>query len=357
MKAYFLVFLPLNSRSVVKCCTLMFIMSNTKELWRIFTQAFTIFAAAAAVVALFLQIVDNKPLSYRSAVSKALPSVVSIYGRDEHGAEDSLGSGVIVSSDGYIITNYHLIANLNEIEVGLKDGNSYVAQLVGIDPDIDIAVLHIEASDLPAMTSANDKHLEPGDVVFAIGNPFGLNRSTTMGIVSAIGRDRLGLHGFERFIQTDAAINPGSSGGALSDTSGKLVGINSALFYRQHGITPQGIGFAIPAGLAMSSYGRLIRKTAPAADTLGAEMRLLSRRLHTEILGESSQETLTYLLTTRIWQDSPAARNGLQVGDIVVNINGHNPQAHVADGQLLPSAHELKILRGSEKFTININDE
>ena len=316
-------------------------MKQIKNLWQLFAQAVTIFAAAVIVAVVFLKI-NTQPFSHREAVSKVLPSVVSIYGRDEHGAQSSIGSGVIVSDNGYILTNYHLIANISKIEVGVKSGTSYVAELIGIDPDIDIAVLRINAESLPAIGAAEDSLLQPGDIVLAVGNPFGLNRTTTMGIVSAVGRDRLGLHGFEQFIQTDAAINPGSSGGALANAEGKLVGINSALFYRQHGITPQGIGFAIPAGLALNSYGRLINPDLSADNTLGVEVRELSPRLRSEVL------------ITRVWRQSPAARHGLKVGDIILSINGANPDKYIAGGQLLLSARQLEILRNSEEFLLHL---
>ena len=331
-------------------------MQQAKQLWNLFAQAVTIFAAAAVVIAVFMQF-HAVPPSYRDAVSKALPSVVSIYGRDRHDTETSVGSGVIVSRDGYILTNYHLIANISKIEIGAQDGQTYVAELVGIDPDIDIAVLRVNAADLPAIGTAKDGTLRAGDIVFAIGNPFGLNRSTTMGIVSAVGRDRLGLHGFERFIQTDAAINPGSSGGALANAEGELVGINSALFYRRTGITPQGIGFAIPAALAMSSYGRLIDDAA--APDNGMLLRNLSARLRSEVLGDDNDEgegeqQWHALLITRVWRDSAAAQSGLQVGDVVLQINDADPKDHAGDGILLPSAQTLEVLRGEEKFVITL---
>lgn len=334
-------------------------MRQAKQLWNLFAQAVTVFAAAAVVVAVFMRF-GAEPSSYRDAVSKALPSVVSIYGRDKHGAESSIGSGVIVSRDGDILTNYHLIANISKIEIGAEGGETYLAELVGIDPDIDIAVLRVKAAGLPAIGTAEDGTLQAGDIVFAIGNPFGLNRTTTMGIVSAVGRERLGLHGFERFIQTDAAINPGSSGGALANAKGELVGINSALFYRRSGIAPQGIGFAIPAALAMHSYGRLVEDAA--APETGALLQNLSARLRSEVLGdeggaddgEGGGGRWHALLVTRVWQETVAAESGLQVGDIVLQINDANPKSHVNDGELLPSARALEILRGSEKFVIDI---
>lgn len=325
--------------------------NNTGYWWRLFAQAFTLLAAAAGVAMLFLQINDFGAVSYRKAVSRALPSVVSIVGRDAHGMESSIGSGVIISRNGHILTNYHIIAGIPRIEARLRDDESHIAELVGIDPDIDIAVLRVRAdSDLPVMDTATGGTPEPGDVVFAMGNPFGLNRSTTMGIVSAIGRDRLGLHGVERFIQTDAAINPGSSGGALADARGRLVGINSALFYRQNGVAPQGIGFAIPAALALRSYGRLTQENAPAA--FGAEIRPLSPRLRGEVLGADT-EAHAALLAARVWPDSPAHRMGLQTGDVIIKINGGNPHPFIKNDELTQSAARLEILRGGEVLSLH----
>lgn len=324
-----------------------------RQLWQLFAQAVTIFSAAAVVAAVFMHVM-SKPSSYRDAVSRVLPSVVSITGRDEDGADISIGSGVVISRDGHILTNYHLIANAGKIKVGVSNGDFYVPELIGIAPEIDIAVLRINAADLPpAISAAEDGDLEPGDIVFAIGNPFGLNRSTTMGIVSAIGRDRLGLHGVEQFIQTDAAINPGNSGGALANADGKLVGINSALFYRQHGIMPQGIGFAVPAGIAMDAYGQLVG--GAAAPAKGAQLRGLSPRLREEVFGNvHSPIWLQAMLVTRVWRGSAAAAGGLQVGDVVLRINDSSPQQYIEKGALLPDAQRLEVRRGNEEFVLNL---
>ena len=323
-------------------------MYQVGNLWRLFAQAVTIFAALAVVIGVFWR-VNSAPLSYRDAVAKVLPSVVSISGKDERGNDVSIGSGVIVSQDGYILTNYHLIANIGRIEIGLQTGESLIAELVGIAPDIDIAVLRVNAFGLPAVGRADDAALQPGDIVFAIGNPFGLNRSTTMGIVSAIGRDRLGLHGFERFIQTDAAINPGSSGGALANAEGNLVGINSALFHRRQGIRSQGIGFAIPAALALNSYSQLIDRQSTKQNPQGAELSALSAKLRAELLGARG-EPLSSLLVTRVWQGTPAAAAGLKVGDILLGIN--DGKQSVTGDQLPPGVATVHILRGNERLAL-----
>src|SRR5712692_7366980 len=199
--------------------------------------------------------------SYSDAVRKAVPAVVNIFTskeiktprhpllddplEDEPQRAASLGSGVIVSSKGYVLTNHHVVEAADEIEVALADGKKLKAKAVGSDPETDIAVLQVEGGPLPAITFGDADALRVGDVVLAIGNPFGVGQTVTMGIVSALGRSQLGINTFENFIQTDAAINPGNSGGALIDTAGNLVGINTAIYSRSGGSL--GIGFAIPA--------------------------------------------------------------------------------------------------------------
>lgn len=321
------------------------------SLWLLFCQAVVVVSAVVYVSFVVLR-GELFPPSYSSAVSRALPSVVSIYGRDSRGIENSIGSGVIINSAGHILTNYHLIANVGSIEVELKNGESFAAEILGVDPEIDIAVLRVEADGLPAIVPAADHRLQPGDVVFAIGNPFGLNRSATMGIVSAIGRSRLGLHDFEKFIQTDAAINPGSSGGALADVNGRLVGINSALFSRQHGVKPQGIGFAIPAGLAMNAYDELT-KQQPAVDNFwGMRVRQISPRLR-EMISRLEAGDSAYLVS-RVWRNTLAAQAAIQVGDVILTINGGLPETMIQAGQVKPTATKILVLRGNEEREVHL---
>ena len=166
--------------------------------------------------------------------------------------ENSLGSGVIINRDGYVLTNNHVIQGADAIQVSLKDGRSSTATVIGTDPETDIALLKIDLDNLPVITIGDSEQLEIGDVVLAIGNPFGVGQTVTMGIVSATGRTQLGINTFENFIQTDAAINPGNSGGALVDAYGRLIGINTAIFSRSGG--SQGVGFAIPARWQKTSW-------------------------------------------------------------------------------------------------------
>ena len=237
---------------------------------------------------------SSGPVSYAAAVQAAAPAVANIYTtkiiteranpffnnpffRDFFGdqlaprqrLENSLGSGVIVSKEGYVITNNHVVEGAAGIEVALRDGRSAEARLVGTDPESDIAVLKIILEDIPTITFSRGKTLRVGDVVLAIGNPFGVGQTVTMGIVSATGRDRVGINTYENFIQTDAAINPGNSGGALIDATGKLVGINTAIFSKSGG--SQGIGFAIPASIAKDIMGQIIEKGHVSRGWLGIE--------------------------------------------------------------------------------------
>ena len=334
-------------------------MLEWRSLWRLFSQAVAVFVAAAFVFTIYNALRRDLPSSYSDAISRVSPSVVSIYGRNLiNDSKDSTGAGVIISADGYIITNYHLIANVEEIEIGLQNGRTYLAKMIGIDPDIDIAVLHIDAIGLPAVNTADDALLAPGDIVFAIGNPFGLDQSATMGIVSALGRNRLGLHNFEHFIQTDAAINPGSSGGALANAHGQLVGINSALFYRQRGVIPQGIGFAVPAGLAVRSYQRLVKQnTPPPNDGWGMEIRQMPSRLRNEVF--SGNEGTSPVLVSRIWDDSPAFANGILVGDIILSVDGNAaPDSYITDSNgLKPMAKRIVLFRHGEKRFVNLTSK
>lgn len=237
--------------------------------------------------------------------------------REERGA----GSGVIVSSDGYILTNNHVVENAVEIEVGLSDRRTVMAEIVGTDPDTDLAVIKIDLEDLPSVTFADSETLEVGDTVLAVGNPFGLGQTVTSGIVSGLGRQTLGL-GYEDFIQTDAAINPGNSGGALIDTQGRLVGINTAILSRSGGF--MGIGFAIPSNLARNIMQQLVTHGEVVRGFLGFIGRDLTREMAPSFdLSEDELGTLVDDVT----EDSPAERAGLQPGDIITHINGRKMES------------------------------
>lgn len=231
-------------------------------------------------------------------------------------AQVGLGSGVIVSPDGYLLTNNHVIDGASDIEVQLPDGRQVKARLVGTDPETDVAVLKIALERLPAIRLGDVQKLQVGDVVLAIGNPFNVGQTVTSGIVSALGRNQLGINTFENFIQTDAAINPGNSGGALVDVQGNLVGINTAIFSRSGGSL--GIGFAIPVDTARQVMDSLIREGRVTRGWIGVEPRDL-----TPELADSFRLPVRHgVLITGVLQDGPASKGGMRPGDVVVSVAG-----------------------------------
>ena len=342
---------------------------TAKSLWLLFAQAFTVLAAAGLAAAAFWPR-GLAPDSYRGAVARALPSVVSVYRRSggarEGAADAGAGAGVIVRGDGRILTSYHLVAAAEVVEVGLPDGARHIADVLGVDPEIDLAVLQINAaSELAALPYAEDSSLRPGDVVFAIGNPFGLRRTATMGIVSDVGRRGLGLHQVERFIQTDAAFNPGSSGGPLVNARGELVGINSAVFSRgrEGAGSAHGIGFAVPAGLARSAQERLLEEDGgrnaedeSRADggwewdeEFGVQIRKLPPRLREEIYGILAPGDSP--VVGRVRPGSAGADVGFRAGDILLAADGE-PISGEDEIPALAQVREFVILRGNERLTL-----
>ncbi len=230
--------------------------------------------------------------------------------------EASLGSGVIVSSDGYIVTNNHVIAKADQIKVLLVDKREFTGKVVGTDPKSDIAVVKIEAKNLPTLPWGDSDRLEVGEYVLAIGNPFGLNQTVTMGIVSAVGRANVGIADYEDFIQTDAAINPGNSGGALINARGELVGINTAIFTRSGGY--MGIGFAVPSNMARTVMESLIKHGKVIRGWLGVSIQPLSDDLAKQFGLKEPKGALV----GEVFPDSPAAEAGLKTGDVIVGYNG-----------------------------------
>ena len=287
-------------------------------------------------------------VSYADAVDLAAPAVVNIYTtkiiqqRSNPLLEDplfrrffgditvprqrlqnSLGSGVIVSSQGYILTNNHVTAGADEVLIALNDGRSAQATLVGNDPESDLAVLHIDLPNLPTITINQTDRLRVGDVVLAIGNPFGVGQAVSQGIVSATRRNQLGINTFEDFIQTDAAINPGNSGGALTNAYGQLVGINTAIYSRSGG--SQGIGFAIPMSIAKKVMEEIISYGHAVRGWLGIEPQDLTPHL-AESFG---LKDVTGVIVAGVLSGGPADRAGLRRGDIITHIAGNA----VEDGQ------------------------
>jgi len=330
--------------------------ASMKRLWLLFAQSCTVLLAAYFVVSTLkpqwigssrngLGVVavqqygsqsEPPPGSFRVAARRASLAVVSIatntgthpsahgkdpwfrffYGDSDNEPHSGLGSGVIVSTGGYVLTNNHVVENADEIEVSLNDGRHAKAKVVGTDPDSDLAVLKIDLDKLPALVLGDSNSLQVGDQVLAIGNPFGVGQTVTSGIVSALGRNQLGINTFENFIQTDAAINPGNSGGALVDSSGNLVGINTAIYSRSGG--SMGIGFAIPVATARQVLESIVAEGQVRRGWIGVEPR--------DITSETAQsfgiKTQAGIVITGVLRNGPAAKAGLEPGDVIVAISG-----------------------------------
>jgi Do/DeqQ family serine protease len=279
--------------------------------------------------------------SFSDAARKAMPAVVNIYTSQEakrprhpfmddplfrhffgEGPEagpqrrEGLGSGVIVSEQGYVLTNHHVIESVDQIEVALPDSRKVPARVVGTDPETDLAVLKIEAPKLPAITFAKAEQIRVGDFVLAIGNPFGIGQTVTLGIVSGLGRSHLGITTFENFIQTDAAINPGNSGGALVDASGHLIGINTAIYSQTGG--SMGIGYAIPVSTARQVMEQIIQKGSVTRGWIGVGVQEVTK----EIAESFKLGTAGGVLITQVERGGPADKAGVQAGDVLSAVNG-----------------------------------
>jgi Do/DeqQ family serine protease len=314
------------------------------------------------------------PASFAPAVAQAAPAVVNIYtskvvtrayhpllddpvfGRffghtpiPRQRLQSALGSGVLVGG-GRVLTNNHVIEDADEIKVALNDGRTTTARLIGSDPDTDLALLHTELADAPSMRAAAQRPVLVGDVVLAIGNPFGVGQTVTLGIVSATGRQHLGLTTVEEFIQTDAAINPGNSGGALVNAAGELIGINTAIYSRTGGY--QGIGFAVPGPLALQVADELAREGRVRRGWFGWELQDLTPQLAAS-LGVASRPGA---VVAGVYRDSPAHRAGVQPGDVVRAINGAQVlsagEAQGAERRLRPGARaQVEIERAGDTVT------
>ena len=309
--------------------------------------------------------------SFAAAVRRAAPAVVSItaskstlrkpsanwqrdfFGGDRNQAQTGLGSGVLVSADGYLLTNQHVVDGADDIEVTLSDGRSASAKVVGTDVDSDLALLKIALDNLPVIPFGNISQLSVGDPVLAIGNPFNVGETVTSGIVSALDRNQLGLSTIENFIQTDAAINPGNSGGALVDGEGRLVGINTAIFSRSGG--SMGIGFAIPVDIAREVMDALIRDGQMTRGWIGVQPRDLTP----EFADSFQLPVREGVLVTGVLREGPAAQAGLKPGDVVTAIGGvkisNTAQLLRAVSALKPPALAvLAVQRGSDAMTLSV---
>jgi len=357
---------------------LFFLELSVKKVFRSIFLFLALMSGAGAAQAVLPVAVDGVPLPSLAPVLKEVtPSVVNIYTQtrvrvrspllddpffrrffnvpdaSREQISQSLGSGVIVDAEkGYVLTNYHVIARADEISVGLKDGRSLEAKLIGTDPDSDLAVIQIPAENLTALQLADSDELQVGDFVVAVGNPFGLGQTVTSGIVSALGRTGLRGLEYQNFIQTDASINPGNSGGALINLRGELVGINSAIFTPSGGNV--GIGFAIPASMASYVMGQLTQFGEVRRGTMG----LVVQDLTPELAGAFSIEPGQGVLVAEIAAGSAADEGGLQPGDVITlmgknsinnSLDFHNAEGRLAIGESL----QIEYLRkGKQRDTL-----
>ncbi|MBU3629836.1 Do family serine endopeptidase [Polynucleobacter sp. AP-Melu-500A-A1] len=378
------------------------------RLWILFAQVVTIFLAAWFIVMILKPswlygiqsstLVDSitlregaydggsiSPGSYHEAVKKSMPAVVNIFtskaasksksrkGNNGNSADplfkfffgdqppdeepsSSLGSGVLVSPEGIILTNHHVISDASDIDVALTDGRKLKAQVIGSDPETDIAVLKIEARNLPTpITLGKMDSVHVGDVVLAIGNPFGVGQTVTSGIVSAMGRDHVGINTFENFIQTDAAINPGNSGGALIDTRGNLIGINTAIFSNNGG--SMGIGFAIPVNLAKQVMESILNNGSVTRGWIGVEPQNLSKEL-AESLGLAGN--IEGVILSGVLEGGPAERGGAKPGDVLIAVNNQSTkdvrQLLNQIAQLGPGNEAtIKVLRKGKELELKVS--
>ena len=306
--------------------------------------------AAPAVVS----ITASKTTLRKTAQGNGLQSWQrDFFGGGRSQTQTGLGSGVLVSTSGYLLTNNHVIDGADDVEVMLSDGRSASARVVGTDADSDLALLKIELDNVPVIPFGDIKQVSVGDPVLAIGNPFNVGETVTSGIVSALDRNQLGLSTIENFIQTDAAINPGNSGGALVDGEGRLVGINTAIFSRSGG--SMGIGFAIPVDIAREVMDALIRDGQMTRGWIGVQPRDLTP----EFADSFQLPVREGVLVTGVLRDGPAARAGLKPGDVVTAIGGtrisNTQQLLRAVGALKPPASALlEVQRGGESLTISV---
>ncbi|HEX4884967.1 MAG TPA: trypsin-like peptidase domain-containing protein [Casimicrobiaceae bacterium] len=316
--------------------------------------------------------------SYAGAAKAAMPAVVNIYtskeirGRnpllDDHllrryfpdlqrqlptQRATSLGSGVIVASEGFVLTNHHVIDGADDIQLVLSDGRRINARVRGTDPETDLAVLKADVAGLPAITFGDLARVQVGDAVLAIGNPFGFGNTVTFGIVSALGRTQLGINRYEDFIQTDAAINPGNSGGALVDASGRLIGINSTIYSRSGG--SMGIGFAIPVSLARDVLEQIIEKGEVTRGWFGVE----PQDVDADVARALALDRAEGVLIRGVQRGGPADKAGLRVRDVVVDVEGRPTQntttllARIA--QLQPgSSARVTVLREGKPMAVEV---
>ena len=367
------------SQAVTVSLAVLFVVATLKPEW-LQRQPFataatpTISQPSAPMQPVALNPAQVGPGSYAAAAKRAAPAVVSVitsqtprtpnprandpwfryfFGDPGGQSQSGIGSGVIVSPDGYLLTNNHVVDRMDDIEVQLSDGRRAKAEVIGTDPESDLAVLRIKLDKLPSVAFGNSDALQVGDVVLAIGNPLGVGQTVTGGIVSAVDRSGLGINVFENFIQTDAAINPGNSGGALIDASGNLMGINTAIYSRSGGNL--GIGFAIPVSTAKLVLDGIVTEGQVTRGWIGVEPRDLTP----EIAQTFNLKIDKGVLITGVLQGGPASEGGLKPGDVVVKV-GDTPVVNMA--QLLNAVAALKprsrahlsVQRGAREIDVEV---
>jgi serine protease DegQ len=370
-----------------------------RKLWLLFAQAVTLTLAALFVVSLVkpdwlawraqvVEVRESAPaavispassarLSFSDAARRAIPAVVNISATREvkrrnpllddpsfqrffgerftipNETQLSLGSGVIVSREGYILTNDHVVEGVSDIKVTLFDGRTLPGKIVGSDPDTDLAVVRVNAPGLTPITFGLSDQAKVGDIVLAIGDPFSVGQTVTMGIISAVGRELGPSSPFSNFIQTDAAINPGNSGGALVDTNGSLIGVNTLIFSRSGGY--QGIGFAIPVSLAKRVMEQIIETGSVTRGWFGVEVADITPELAESLALKGTDGAII----GAIERGSPAERSGMRLGDVIVAVNGRpvanstatlNAIAGVAPGTSVP----VRVMRRNQELSLDI---
>ncbi len=375
MHRYWLIF----CQAVTISLAILFVVTTLRPDWLRLNGGAGVAANGNGAAAPVRMVAGPGTASYSDAVARAAPSVVNVFttksvsvpivplpddpalrellgqmpGMSRREPSTSLGSGVIASEDGYILTNYHVVKAADAIEVALADGRQTSARVVGTDPETDLAVLKIDLDHLPVITFGAATVLHVGDVVLAIGNPFGVGQTTTMGIVSALGRNRLGINTYENFIQTDAAINPGNSGGALIDTQGNLIGVNTAIYSQSGGSL--GIGFAIPAQAAGQILQQIVRHGAVVRGWLGVEPQDITA----DLARAFNLPQPGGVIIAGVLAEGPAARGGVRVGDIVQTLDGQpvrdtgsllNQIAALKPGHVAP----LQVRRDGRETTLSV---
>ena len=371
------------AQAVTVCIALLFVVTTLRpDLLAWSARPAAPVAKVAALVAAPAASSAGRLVSFSDAAKRAMPAVVNIYTSKEVKAQrapfmddpvfryffggeregqglpqksNNLGSGVIVSEQGYILTNAHVVEAADEIEVALADNRRAKAKVIGSDPETDLAVIKIDLPKLPTITFGQSEQAQVGDMVLAIGNPFGVGQTVTFGIISALARSHLGINTFENFIQTDAAINPGNSGGALVDINGNMIGINTAIYSRTPGGASLGIGFAIPAATAKHVLDQLVQTGVVTRGWIGVAVQELTPELAQSLKIAEPRGTLI----TEVIRGTPAELAGMKSGDVLITVNG-KPVIDSAGMLTLISAiapgtsATLKVIRAQKEVDLKV---